>query len=326
MPTQEGPPDVISLACARLEDALAEGALTPAARAHAATCPRCATLARELTGAAPGALEDPALGGGSGGSGGSGGLLGDIQRATGPATLPPGFTDAVLRRALGEEAAAEPAAADPAPVPAPPRGRGPRWLGPALVAGLAAGLAVTAASALLGDLQEPSSPTPPQRVAVVAPAPGPAARPSPRPSTQQAASLQGFQRAEPSGAPAPLALQPAPEAPDVGPSSPSPTDAAPVGPPQAALPRAVPEPSLDVPRELRAALLREVQALDGCPAHTPEAVRVTLTVTPGGALTNRQVLSMGGDTEAHLCVNRALDRLLLPPLDRAATVTLDLRW
>lgn len=329
MPTQEGPSDVISLACARFEDALAEGALTPVARAHAVSCPRCAALAADLTGL--------------GGHADDAGLLGAIQRATGPAELPPGFADAVLARALpgaderapnlgsNEDVAAATPLASPPSTPARTR-----WWGPALVAGLAAGLAVTAGAALLGGFPGATPPTPgpaaaPQRVTVAVAADATASGVAHVPTRGQGAALQptrsraldaraSHDAVERLHASTPLD---APARPGDG-VAPAEDAAAPQ--PRAALPRAVPEPSLDVPRELRAALVREVRALDGCPAHTAEAVRVTLTVTPDGALTNRQVLSMGGDATAHLCVNRALDRLLLPPLDRAATVTLDLRW
>jgi hypothetical protein len=91
-------------------------------------------------------------------------------------------------------------------------------------------------------------------------------------------------------------------------------------------PAQVPEHALNIPGELEAALLQHIKALDGCPARSDGELRVTLTLDTRGAISNRQVLSSAGQSAAHQCLNQALDKLLLPPLDRAATVTIDLSW
>ena len=72
-----GDPDVVSLACARFEDSLAEGGPDAAAKEHARSCHRCAELAEDV--AELGSL---------------------IGEAVGPADeIPKGFTEDVLRRA-----------------------------------------------------------------------------------------------------------------------------------------------------------------------------------------------------------------------------------
>lgn len=99
--------------------------------------------------------------------------------------------------------------------------------------------------------------------------------------------------------------------------------------PQVPAAQPVPEPVVDVPAELRAALTRQIEGIESCPTHAAGSVRLTVTVQPDGTLTNRQLLSAASAGDAHRCVGLALDRLALPPLsgtDGGATVTLDLSW
>ncbi|MGM0576793.1 MAG: hypothetical protein ACQEXJ_13800 [Myxococcota bacterium] len=88
----------------------------------------------------------------------------------------------------------------------------------------------------------------------------------------------------------------------------------------------IPEPSVDVPDELRRSMLRAVERGDDCPEHAGGAVRVTVTIRPDGTLADRQILSLGEAGEAHRCVSRAMDHLMLPPMEESVTVTLDLTW
>ena len=106
-------------------------------------------------------------------------------------------------------------------------------------------------------------------------------------------------------------------------------DPAPLAPetvPEVVVPNPVPEPSLDVPGELRAAIVREVSRLEQCPEHIAAPIRVTVGVEPDGQLTNRQIMSAAGQTDAHACVTYAMDALLLPPLRWSGTVTIDVDW
>ncbi len=111
-PNGHDPDSVISLACARFEDALAEGREDATTRAHQATCPACAALARDVRD-----------------------VTDVIAGLSGPRALPAGFADAVL----GKAAVLDGFPADLAHAPpAPPRLRRPRWAGWASAAAVAA--------------------------------------------------------------------------------------------------------------------------------------------------------------------------------------------
>lgn len=75
--------EVISLACVRFEETLAEGPLSAFSHPHRMECESCAALAHELM------AED--------------GLFDSIAQVSGPVEMPPGFVDAVLMRAAVPE-------------------------------------------------------------------------------------------------------------------------------------------------------------------------------------------------------------------------------
>lgn len=88
----------------------------------------------------------------------------------------------------------------------------------------------------------------------------------------------------------------------------------------------VPEPVVDLGAEIQGMLRDQVTTHEACPKHTSAAVWVTATVLSDGSLTNRSVMSAGSATDAHRCVSRALDQLLLPPGSPTTTVTFELSW
>jgi hypothetical protein len=88
----------------------------------------------------------------------------------------------------------------------------------------------------------------------------------------------------------------------------------------------VPEPVVDLGAEIQVMLRERVTQSEGCPAHTKVPVWVTATVQTDGSLTDRSVMSAGSASEAHRCVSRALDQLLLPPGMPVTTVTFELSW
>ena len=90
--------------------------------------------------------------------------------------------------------------------------------------------------------------------------------------------------------------------------------------------RVIPEPIVDLPVEIRDAVVRHIQTQEGCPERATRAVRLTVTVETDGSITNRQILSSAAAGAAHRCVTRAVDALLLPPLPEPATLTLDISW
>lgn len=267
--------EVLELACARFEAALAEGSLDRAAHAHKLSCDRCRDLERDLERTAA-----------------------RIASATRPATMPPGFAAGVLARAAVLEGRLPATAAGR--TRSRLRGHAPWLAGAALAAGLA--LAFWA-----GTLRGVASPeTRPLPVALeAAPAPPEAAPPVPGAAAEAAAG----------DAPVRLVAVPRPAAP----APPAPRPVVPAAAP-------VPEPLVDLPAELRASIVRQIQDLPGCPDHAAAAVRVTVTAHPDGTVSDRQVLSAAGAGDAHRCVSMALDRLLLPPLAEPATVTLDVSW
>ncbi len=88
----------------------------------------------------------------------------------------------------------------------------------------------------------------------------------------------------------------------------------------------VPEPVVDLGAEIQVMLREKVTSTEGCPKHTKAPVWVTATIQPDGTLTNRSIMSAGGASDAHRCVSRALDQLLLPPGSPTTTVTFELSW
>jgi hypothetical protein len=290
-----GPPaDVLSIACARWEAAVLEGRADTWTREHERTCPRCSQMGAEHD--RVGAL---------------------IAQATAPASIPAGFVEAVLARAEALDAgfdaaetldlderfeASTPARARRAPA------RRPRismlWLG---AAAMAAGMALAFwAGGLTERAHEAARPKPVEAAA-------------PQTHDPAVASHTAPALAPPVVAPQPTRLLPLPT------PAPLPAAAA-TEPPVVPSARPVPEPTMDLAGELRSSLVREIGALEGCPARAAAPIRVTVTVGTDGTLSNRQILSAADASDAHQCVGRAMDRLLLPPLDRAATITLDVNW
>ena len=88
----------------------------------------------------------------------------------------------------------------------------------------------------------------------------------------------------------------------------------------------VPEPVVDIGAEIQVMLRESVAQSEGCPEVSKVPVWVTATVQSSGALTDRSVMSAGSASEAHRCVSRALDQLILPPGMPTTTVTFELSW
>ena len=88
----------------------------------------------------------------------------------------------------------------------------------------------------------------------------------------------------------------------------------------------VPEPVIDLGAEIQVMLREQILQSEGCPEHNKTPVWVTATVQPDGSLTGRSVMSAGGASDAHRCVSRALDQLILPPGMPTTTVTFELSW
>lgn len=307
------PADVLSIACARWEAAVLEGRADTWTREHERTCPRCSLMGAEHD--RIGAL---------------------IAKATGPAPVPASFMEAVLARADALDAGFDDSesvgidggidgiaeattlqhgarTASAGSVLAGSTSGRPRvsiaWLG---AAALAAGMALAFWAGGLNERSHLS--TAPATVEAALPAP-PVAE---APPTQNAQAVTGESAAPVATQPTRLLPLPAPQ--------PAAQDFAPTEAPVVPSARPVPEPAMDLAAELRSSLIREIGALDGCPAKATAPIRVTVTVGTDGALSNRQILSSADASDAHHCVGRAMDRLLLPPLDRAATITLDVSW
>lgn len=301
---------VASLDCARAEDTMAEGTLEGFALEHVSRCVQCRELAEllELTGKRPG-----------------------LVTATAPAPLPAGFIDSVLDRAFDATHPLDrirPATDDlrvaelEAALSA--RRQRTRWIAVgALAAGLllAAGVSsvwdrakttdsLSAAPAMhrvvaKGDY-DPSS-ADPVTVATAPTTQAPTQAPQLPPTAIQASGVgtSGSENTAPLPAvksPAAASVEPTPK------------------------PKEVPEAMLDIPAEIRALLVQKMRLHKQCPKRNTAPVRVTLTVATDGTVSSPQVLSSSGHAAAHQCVSYALDRLLLPPLQRSVTVTLDLTW
>ncbi len=266
---------VVSLECARVADALAEGFVGPEYEDHLDHCGDCASLVMEMDGVAS-----------------------LIAEATAPLSPPRDFASRVLDRAntltldLEQDHFGEANRVQAA---------GSRWPALAAVASVAAVALAFWAGGLQAQLESPQSTQASANQIAVAPAtaqdPG---------ATQPSASSSDEVTLRPAGGDA---------------HAPSATTQAIV--PE---PAEVPEPILDIPSEIQAALLQVIEDKEGCPKSSAGSVRITATVEPTGAIVDRQIVSSGDVTQAHRCVTEALDGLKLPPLAQRARVTLDLRW
>ncbi len=294
-----GPPaDVLSIACARWEAAVLEGRADAWTREHERTCPRCSQMGAE--------------------HGRVGGL---IAKATAPAPVPANFMEAVLARAEALDAGLD--GGDSAGIDTLSEtagiGRGAPasaqrrvsivWVG---AAAMAAGMALAFWAGGINERSHQGT----KPAAVEAALPAPAATEAPETQNTQAATGKSL---------APMAARPTRLLPLPTPQ-PAAQAIAPTEPPVVPSARPVPEPTMDLAAELRSSLVREIGALQGCPARATAPIRVTVTVGTDGTLSNRQILSSADAADAHQCVGRAMDRLLLPPLDQAATITLDVNW
>ncbi len=278
-------PRVLQLACARFEDAVADGRSDPWTEGHRQTCAACDRLARETADVAR-----------------------QIAEATRPRTVSADFSDRVLARAAQWGDVSDLDSLGPGTPPSPPSVRRtvvPRWTGFGLAAALLLGFWLGTANPWKAN-----APGVAPRVAVPE-APGDVEPPRTAAAPAQALSAD-TPRAGAAAVPMKRVLPAAPAEPE------------PV--PVAVVPNPVPEPALDVPGELRAAIVREVSRLELCPEHIATPVRVTVGIEPDGRLTNRQIMSAAGQTAAHTCVSYATDALLLPPLRWSGTVTIDVSW
>ncbi|MEC9072435.1 MAG: hypothetical protein VX938_08660 [Myxococcota bacterium] len=280
--SSHGPVDgaeIIDLACARMEDALAEGRLDQRALAHLETCPRCLSMKTEMDSIA-------AL----------------IAEATGPTELDPSFEQGILDRAR-EMTFDLDARIPEAPLPRANYGRRAALLA-------AAAAALTLAYWAGGEQLDGSSPSP-RAVAPIA-----IADPAVPPVTDQAIAPQV--PTGPAGGPVMMIPKKTPPPPVAGVKT---TQRV-----HRPITETLPEPMVDLPAEIRDAIIRHVRSQETCPRKVSRAVRLTLTVETNGAITNRQILSSADAGDAHRCVSRALDALLLPPMPEPATLTLDVGW
>ena len=263
---------VISLMCARFEDALAEGRTDAIVTEHAAECVRCHMMLKQIQGEQ--------------------GAIASIAMASGPVSLPSGFTEGVLARALPPERylkdTAEPA-------------RRFKWWHHAIT-GLVAGVCTALIFWAGGDAKEMmESDKANQAIAV-------------QNANDEGSSTFSF---------------------GIGVETES-TESDTVsliqleklfGDDSKVLPAvSVPEASVDLPKELRLAILRQVEGNKTCPKRMKKPVRITLTVGKDGGLSNRTVFSVANQSIAHDCVNQALDALTLPPMEESANITLDVVW
>jgi hypothetical protein len=222
------------------------------------------------------------------------GFISTLVQATGPVNLPDGFLEAVLRKArLPEQKTTV------------RNGNGVSWMH-FCASGLMAGAVAALVLMVMADRSDPR-PEPqnaPQAVTV----------------SKEKVEIPAARIVTPSVIPAPQDIpESRPAAPTVNPTKHV------VNPVVAPLQK-VPEKQVKLPSALRTNILRHVKAQSDCPKHSKTPIRVTLSIGTDGALSNRQVLSSAGQSQAHDCVNVALDKLLLPPMKRGMTVTVDLAW
>jgi len=262
---------VISLMCARFEDALAEGRTDAIVTEHAAECVRCHMMLKQIQGEQ--------------------GAIASVAMASGPVALPSGFTEGVLARALPPERYLKDTA-EPTPRF--------KWWHHAIT-GLVAGVCTALIFWAGGDAQElMESDKASQAVAV-------------QDAVDEDATFSFGSHGETDSLESnPIALESLKGL---------------FGDVSKVLPAVgVPEAIVDLPKELRLAILRQVDGNKACPKRMKKPVRITLTVGKDGSLSNRTVYSVANQGIAHDCVNQALDALTLPPLDQSANITLDVVW
>ena len=265
---------VISLMCARFEDALAEGRTDAVVTEHAAECVRCHMMLTQIQGEQ--------------------GALAAVATASGPVQLPSGFTEGVLARALPPERYLK--------EPTQKAHKFTWWHHgiTGIAAGICTALLIWAGTDTMELVNtEEASNTP---VAVSQAEPD-ATVEGVLHLLETENMMEGLTIDE--SLSRMLAFE----------------DEAKVPPAVA-----VPEARMDLPQELKLAVLRQVQRTDACPKRLRKPVRVTLTVRRDGSLSNRTVFSASGQSKAHDCVNEALDALALPPMTESANITLDIAW
>ena len=265
---------VISLMCARFEDALAEGRTDAIVTEHAAECVRCHMMLKQVQG------EE--------------GAIAAIAMASGPVALPSGFTEGVLARALPPERYLKDTSETTTRF---------KWWHHAIT-GLVAGVCTALIFWAGGDAKEMIEGDAPRNQAVAVE------------ESEEAISLKSILG---TGLDSGL---------DIDGDDERRTrlndlfkDTAKV------LPAAsVPESQIDLPKELKQAVLRQIASNKACPKRLAKPVRITLTVEKTGGLANRTVYSVANQSSAHDCVNQALDALTLPPMEHSANITLDISW
>jgi len=265
---------VLSLDCARVADALAEGTPGPELEAHLDSCASCATLAVEMRG-----VENL------------------IAEATAPVTPPHDFASRVLDRAHTLTLDLEHDLPEALSSSASSRAA---WPTLAAVASAAAIALAFWAGGMNAQLDVPHDQATVSSQVEVSPASVSTASPSPT----RAATGE-------------VTLRPASALPGAHVAAPAVVTLEPLD---------IPEPELDIPGEIQAALLQVIEDQEDCPERSGGSVRITATVEPTGAIVDRQIVSSGEASRAHRCVTEALDGLRLPPLAQRARVTLDLRW
>lgn len=274
----DGGAKILDLNCARFEDALAEGQISPALREHASGCARCASLEREVRQ-----------------------IAGRIREATGPVNIDPAFAAEVYARFEEMSGAVGPGMN---------LDRRSPWDRLRPWAYSAAAILALGVAFMWGGLQEQQSVSvAPHLVTEVIP---PSGSVSPAGSPLSALTPKTTPQVRPAEV---VELVPVvdPKAPESAPAAVAPV-------------QVVPERPVDLMGELRQALMRQIDQQEGCPSSSQRPVTLTVTVGVDGQLSNRQLLSSAEAKEAHGCVSRALERLLLPPMTEAKTLTMELSW
>ena len=261
---------VISLMCARFEDALAEGRTDAIVTEHASECVRCHMMLQQIQGEQ--------------------GAISAIAMASGPVELPSGFTEGVLARALPPERYLKDTA-EPAPRF--------KWWHHAIT-GLVAGVCTALLFWAGGDAKNMIES---------------------RSSSSRAVAVQDSDSASPSPNEAEKGTTTNSDDENTDMFEDLMNDKAKVLPAVS-----VPENTLDLPKELKSAVLRQIKRVKGCPKRLTNPVRITLTVGKNGKLSNRTVYSVANQGIAHDCVNQALDSLKLPPMAQSSNITLDIAW
>ena len=229
-------------------------------------------------------------------------IAGRIREATGPVDIDPAFAAAVYERFEEMSGAVGPGATREHPSV---WDRVRPWAYAA-----AASMALGVAFMWGGHQEQQDLPVTPRLVAESAPLAGPNA---------PAGAAGALQRAEATPQVRPTeVVELIPGAPASDPEERPQVARAPV--------QVVPERPIDLVGEIRRALLRQVRGQEGCPVSSKRPVTITVTVGVDGQLSNRQILSSADAKDAHGCVGRALESLLLPPMEEAKPLTMELNW